>query len=176
LTINIDGNAYSVLELQHVKPGKGAAFVRTKLKNLKTGMLIEKTFRSEDKIEEAFIQEKKLQFLYSASDMCYFLDQENFEEVIIPKENISKQVKFIKDNLELSAYFYENELLNINLPTFITLKVVHTESGLKGDTAKSAMKSAQLETGLVIQVPLFINVGDVIKVDTRTSNYVERVS
>jgi elongation factor P len=174
LTILVDEDIYQVLEYQPVKPGKGAAFVRTKLRNLKTGNVQERTFRGDEKIEEAFIEERKLQYLYASGDAYHFMDQNNFEEISIPKEILGDKTNFLKDNLDVSANFYKNEVLNINLPNFIEFKIVYTELGVKGDTAKSGTKPAKIETGAIIQVPLFINTGDRIKVDTRTKEYIER--
>lgn len=174
LTILVDEQAWLVIETQHVKPGKGAAFVRAKLRNLKNSSIQEKTFRGDEKIEEAYVEERKLQYQYSSGQIYHFMDQDNFEEVIIPEENMGEKKKFLKDNLEVSAYFYKNEILNVSLPNFIEVTVVHTEPGIKGDTAKSGTKPAQIETGASIQVPLFINSGDRIKVDTRSGGYIER--
>ena len=175
LTILVDGDIYQVIEYQHVKPGKGGAFVRTKLRNLRNGNVQEKTFRGDEKIEEAFIEERKLQYQYESGGIYHFVDQENFEEITIAKEYLGDKIKFLKDNLEVNAYFYKHETLNINLPNFIEVKIIHTECGIKGDTAKSGTKPAKIETGATIQVPLFIDIGDKIKVDTRTGDYVERV-
>jgi len=175
LTILSDDQACLVIDTQHVKPGKGAAFVRVKLKNLKNGSILEKTFRGDEKIEPAFIDDRKLQYLYNSGSVYHFMDQDNFEEIGLTEEIIQDKKKFLKDNLEVTAYFYKNEILNINLPNFIEFKVTHTEPGIKGDTAKSGTKAAQIETGAIIQVPLFINIGDMVKVDTRTGEYVERV-
>ena len=175
VTILVDGDVYVVVETQHVKPGKGAAFVRAKLRNLKNSNIQEKTFRGDDKIEEAYVEERKLQYQYTSGNMFHFMDQNNFEEIDVSADNIGDKKKFLKDNLELSGYFYKNETLNINLPTFIQFTIMHTEPGIKGDTAKSGTKTAEVETGAVVQVPLFINVGDKIKVDTRTGDYIERV-
>jgi len=174
LTILVDGDIYQVIEYQHVKPGKGGAFVRTKLRNLRSGNVQEKTFRGDEKIEEAFIEERKLQYLYESGGIYNFVDQENFEEITIAKEDLQDKIKFLKDNLEVNAYFYKDETLTINLPNFIEVKIIHTEPGIKGDTAKSGTKPAKIETGATIQVPLFIDIGDKIKVDTRTGEYVER--
>ena len=176
LTILLDGQIYMVMEYQHVKPGKGAAFVRTKLRNLKGGGILERTFKGDEKIEEAFIEERKLQYLYRSSKIYYFMDQENFEEINISEDILGENTKFLKEGLEVSSYSYKGEILNVLLPTFIELKVAHTEPGLKGDTAKSTNKSATVETGAIIAVPLFIEVGDVIKIDTRSGEYVERVN
>ena len=174
LTILIDGDVYLVIETQHVKPGKGAAFVRVKLRNLKNNSIQEKTFRGDEKIEEAFVEERKLQYQYSSGGMFHFMDQENYEEVAIPEVVLGDKKKFLKDNIDASGYFYKNDPLNVSLPNFVEFKIVHTEPGIKGDTAKSGTKPAEIETGATVQVPLFINVGDAIKVDTRTGEYVER--
>lgn len=175
LTILVDDEAYLVIETQHVKPGKGAAFVRAKLRNLKNSSIQEKTFRGDEKIESAFVEERKLQYLYASGSIYHFMDQDNFEEIAISQDNLGDKRKFLKDNLEVMGYFYKNETLNINLPNFIEFKIIHTEPGIKGDTAKSGTKPAQIETGATIQVPLFIDTGDKIKVDTRTGEYIERV-
>ncbi len=174
LTVLVDGDVYQVVELQHVKPGKGAAFVRAKLRDLRNGGIQEKTWRGDEKIEEAFIDERKLQYLYSSGDVYHFMDQDNFEEISISEETLGDKKKFLKDNLEAAACFYKNEILNINLPNFIEFKIIHTEPGIKGDTAKSGTKPAEIDTGAIVQVPLFIDTGDKIKVDTRTGDYVER--
>lgn len=176
VTILVEGDVYMVIETQHVKPGKGAAFVRAKMRNLKTGNIQDRTFRGDEKIEEAYVEEKKLQYSYASGNMYHFIDQESFEEVAISEDYIEDKKKFLKDNLEVLGYFYKNETLNINLPNFIEVTITHTEPGIKGDTAKSGTKPAEIETGAAIQVPLFINAGDKIKVDTRTGGYVERIA
>ena len=176
LTVLIDGQIFAVLAYQHVKPGKGAAFVRTKLRNLKSGSVLEKTFKGEEKIEEDFVEERKLRFLYRSDKLYYFMDEETFEEVSISEDILGQNSKFLKDNIQINAYSYEREILSVVLPTFIELKILHTEPGLRGDTAKTAMKQATVETGATISVPLFIKNGDVIKLDTRSQEYVERVS
>lgn len=176
LTILVEGDVYLVLETQHVKPGKGAAFVRVKLRNLKNAGVQEKTFRGDEKIQEAFVEERKLQYSYNSGGLYHFMDQENYEEVTIAEEILGDKGKFLKDNLELNAYFYKNEIQNVILPNFIEVKVTHTEPGIKGDTAKGSNKAATIETGANIQVPLFINAGDKIKVDTRTGEYIERIA
>jgi len=174
VTILVEEQVYMVIETQHVKPGKGAAFVRAKLRNLRNGGIQEKTFRGDEKIDEAFIEERKLQYQYSSGNMFHFMDQDNYEEIAISEDNIGDKSKFLKDNLEVLGFFYKDETLNINLPNIIEFKITHTEPGIKGDTAKSGTKPAEIETGATIQVPLFINTGDTIKVDTRTGEYVER--
>lgn len=175
VTIFIDGQVYMVVEAQHVKPGKGAAFVRAKLKNMKNSSIEEMTFRGDEKIESAFVEERKLQYQYNAGHIYHFMDQENFENIAIFEDNIGDKKKFLKDALETMGYFYKDEILNINLPNFIEFKITHTEPGIKGDTVKSGTKPAQIETGATVQVPLFINTADTIKIDTRTGEYVERV-
>lgn len=174
VTILVDAEVYIVIDTQHVKPGKGAAFVRAKLRNLKNASIQEKTFRGDEKIEEAFVEERRLQYQYASGNLLHFMDQDNFEEITVSQDNLGDKKKFLKDNLEVTGYFYKNEILNISLPNFIEFKVVHTEPGIKGDTAKSGTKPAEIETGAAVQVPLFINLGDRIKVDTRTGEYVER--
>jgi len=174
LTVLVDDIVWLVLECQHVKPGKGAAFVRAKMRNMKNASVQEKTFRGDEKIEEAYVEERKLQYQYTSGSMYHFMDQETFEEIAISVDNMGDKIKFLKDNLEVSAYFYKDEVLMVNLPNFIEFEITETEPGIKGDTAKSGTKPATVETGAVIQVPLFINVGDRIKVDTRTGTYIER--
>ncbi|MDP8259691.1 MAG: elongation factor P [Candidatus Gygaella obscura] len=174
LTIELNGAPYVIISADHIKPGKGAAFTRVKIKNLKTGAVLERTYRANDKIQEAYIDEKKLQFLYSQDDIFYFMDNDTFEEVHIEKDSFDGEEKFLKDNLDVSGYFYQEKLVKINLPNFIVFEIKTTEPGIKGDTAKSATKPAEIETGAIINVPLFINQGDKIKVDTRTASYIER--
>lgn len=175
VTVLVDDQVYVVVDTEHVKPGKGSAFVRAKMRNLKNGSIQERTFRGDEKIAEAFVEERKLQYQYSSGSLFYFMDQDNFEEITISEENLGEKKKFLKDNIEVSGYFYKNETLNVSLPNFIEFTIMHTEPGIKGDTAKSGTKSATIETGATIQVPLFIDTGDRIKVDTRSESYVERV-
>ncbi|MBU4345812.1 MAG: elongation factor P [Candidatus Omnitrophica bacterium] len=176
LTILLDTKVYQVVEYQHVKPGKGSAFVRTKLRDLKNGGIQEVTFRGEQKIEEAFVEQRKLQYLYRSGDMFHFMDQSNFEEIAVSGDFLDDKVKFLKDNLEVLSSFYKNEILNIILPNFIEFEITHTEPGIRGDTARSGFKPAEIETHATVQVPLFIGIGDKIKIDTRTGDYIERVS
>lgn len=176
VTVLVDSEVWIVVDTQHVKPGKGAAFVRAKLRNLKNSSIQEKTFRGDEKVEQAFVEERKLQYQYCAGSMFHFMDQENFEEVAIPEGAVGNKKRFLKDNLEVAGYFYKGQTLNISLPFFIEFTIAHTEPGIKGDTAKSGTKPAEIETGAIIQVPLFINVGDRIKIDTRSGEYIERVS
>jgi elongation factor P len=175
LTVLVDNIVWLVIDTQHVKPGKGAAFVRAKLRNLKNSSVQEKTFRGDEKIDEAFVEERKLQYLYSSGDLYHFMDQETYEEIAIAKDTLADQAKFLKDNLDVAAHYYKDDVLNVNLPNFIEFTIINTEPGIKGDTAKSGTKPAEIDTGATIQVPLFVNPGDKIKVDTRTGTYVERV-
>jgi len=177
VTILVDDDVYVVLDAQHVKPGKGAAFVRARLRNMKSNNVQEKTFRGDEKIEQAFVEERELQYQYSSGGLFHFMDTENFEEVAIPEETVGDSAKLLKDNLEIQGYFYKGQTLSVTLPNFIEFNIVETEPGIKGDSSKSGTKPAKVDTGATIQVPLFINIGDKIKVDTRTGGtYVERVS
>jgi elongation factor P len=174
VTIDIDGTPYMVVSVDHVKPGKGSAFARTKLRNLKIETIIDKTFKSDDKLKEAFIDERKLQYSYHAGGFYHFLDASTYEDTPIEIEKLRHMEKFLKDNLEISALYYENELLTIRLPNFVVYRITETEPGIKGDTSKSGTKPATLESGAVIQVPLFVDVNTLVKVDTRTGTYIER--
>lgn len=176
LTVIVDNIVYVVVEFHHVKPGKGAAFVRVKLRNIKNGNMQEMTFRGDEKIEEAYIEERKLQYQYVSGSLYYLMDQDNFEEITISEEAMGDRTKFLLDNIQVTACFFKNEVLTVNLPNFIEVEIKHTEPGIKGDTAKSGTKPAEIETGATVQVPLFIEIGDVIKVDTRSGGYVERVT
>ncbi|MGE4358042.1 MAG: elongation factor P [Candidatus Omnitrophota bacterium] len=175
LTLLIEGEVYSIVEYEHVKPGKGSAFVRTKLRNLKTKAVIERTYRAGEKFEEAFVEEKKLTFLYRSGDFFYFMDEETYEQKALTKEDLRDSINYIKENTPVTVSYFNNEIISVNPPTFVELKVIYTEPGMKGDTAKSTYKPATLETGYTIQVPLFIQNGDIIKVDTRTGEYVARI-
>ena len=176
VTILVDGIVYVVVDAQHVKPGKGAAFVRAKLRDMKTSNIQEKTFRGEEKIDQAYVEERKLQYQYNAGQLYHFMDQDNYEEIVVSEDSIGDNAKFLKDNIEVIGCFYKDGVLSVNLPNFIEVEITDTEPGIKGDTAKSGTKPAQIETGASIQVPLFIDVGDRIKVDTRSGQYVERVN
>jgi len=175
IAVLIGGNLYTIVSFQHVKPGKGGAFVRTKLKNMATGGVIDKTFRAGEKVQDAFLEEKKLQYLYRSGNEFHFMDASNYEQTTLDKAHVGEGADFLKEGLEVSARFYKHKLLEVVLPTFIKLKVVTTEPGVRGDTAKQAMKPAKLETGKTISVPLFIKESDIIKIDTRTGRYAERV-
>jgi elongation factor P len=166
---------FVVRGFQHVKPGKGGAFIKAKLRNIKKNIIIEKTFRAGEKLEDVFIDKRKMQYLYSEGETSVFMDVENYEQESIPNEFIEEEMKFLKEGEEVGVSFYEEEIISVELPTFIEVKVTHTEPGLRGDTATATFKPADIETGAKIQVPLFVNEGDVLKVDTRTGEYIERV-
>lgn len=172
--INMNGALCVVVDSQHIKPGKGGAFVKTKVKNLKNNTIVEKTLRPEDTFELAHIVEKKIQFMYQDGSDYHFIDQDTFEQFALDKTALGDSVKFIKEDMVIGGSAYNGHIIAINLPPFVALKVAHTEPGIKGDTAKSSGKPATMETGLVIRVPLFINGGDIIRVDTRTGEYVGR--
>lgn len=175
ITFEQDGNVYQVVEFQHVKPGKGAAFVRTKLKNAITGAVVEKTFRPTEKFENAFIERKDMEYSYNDGDIYYFMDQETFDMLPIGKDQIGDALKFVKENMTCKILSYKGNVFGIEPPTFVELAITETEPGFKGDTATGATKPATLETGAVIQVPLFVDGSDIIRVDTRTGEYMERV-
>ena len=174
MTIKVDGNIYTVIEFQHVKPGKGAAFVRTKLKNIRTGATIEITFNSATKVETAHIEKKPMQFLYAQGDEYVFMNMNDYSQVEINKENIKDDIKYLKENLEVDIAFYEGEMLGLYLPDKIEMEVIATEPGAKGNTTSSAMKDATLETGYVIKVPLFINEHEKVLISTKDGKYVSR--
>jgi len=175
LTVEIDGELFQIIDFQHVKPGKGAAFVRTKLKNLLSGSIVEKTFRAGEKIAKAHVERKQMQYLYNDGDLYYFMDTDTFEQLPIGKDVVEDEKKFLKDNMVLDIAMHGSTIIGIELPNFVELEVTETEPGIKGDTATGATKNAIVETGAIVQVPLFINVGDVLRVDTRTGGYMTRV-
>ena len=176
VTFEMDGKLYVVVSYQHIKPGKGSAFVRVKIKNLDSGNIIEKTFRPEEKFKKAFLEKKKVQYLYRESKNYVFMDLETYEQLSLSPDEVGNAANFLKDNLELTIVSYKGRPVSVALPTFVELKVAHAEPGVKGDTATTAMKTAVLETGYKLNVPLFVNEGDIIKVDTRTGEYLERVN
>ena len=171
MTIKVEGNIYTIIEFQHVKPGKGAAFVRTKLKNLRTGSTIEYTFNSGVKCETARIERKPMQFLYESGDVYTFMNMQDYSQVELSKDVIGDDVKYLKENQDLDITFYEGEVLGLSLPDKIELKVTMTEPGVKGNTTSSASKDATLETGYQIRVPLFINEGESVIVSTKDGKY-----
>lgn len=174
LTVQYEGNIYSVLDSQHVKPGKGAAIVKAKLKNLRTGSISEYTFNAGVKVEAARIEKKPMQFLYSMNDTYYFMNMNDYEQIELSKSIIGDDAKFLKENLDVDIIFFEGEMLGMNLPDKIAMKVTHTEPGVKGNTTGSAMKDATLESGLVIKVPMFIDQDEVILISSKDGKYVSR--
>ncbi len=175
LYIKLDGELFVVEDFQHIKPGKGGAFVRTRLRNLRLDTVLERTFREIEKIEDVFVEQKRLLYQYHSGSTYHFMDQESYEEIAVDKKALGHTAGYLKDNSQITAAVYDGKIVNIEPALFAELKVVSSEPGMKGDTAKSGTKPAELETGITIQVPLFINNGDTIKVDTRTGQYVERV-
>lgn len=175
LSISFDNEIYTIVEFQHVKPGKGGAFVRSKLKNVRNGAVIEKTWRAGEKMDQAILQRYPLQFSYEQDGDYYFMDTDSYELLPVSKEKIGDGVKYLKEGLEVQALSHNEELINVELPFTIEAEVVETDPGVKGDTASGGSKPATIEGGAVVQVPFFINVGDKVKVDTRTGDYLERV-
>lgn len=176
LTIEVDGEIFQVLESMHVKPGKGQAFVRTRLRNLRTGAVVSRNFRAGEKVPRAHVEGRDMQYLYNAGEDYFFMDVENFEQIPISREVLGDAVKFLKENMVIRVSSYASEIIGVDLPAAVELVVSRTDPGLKGDTASGGSKPATLETGAVVQVPLFINAGDVVKVNTRTGEYITRVS
>ena len=175
LKIEIDGEPFVMTYFQHVKPGKGGAFVRTKIKNLRTGRVLDKTFRSGEKVDEAEVEDKRMQYLYQDGDQLVFMDQDTYDQIPFSTEQVGDALKYLKENLDVDVMFWKNKPINIELPSFVEFVVTQCDPGLKGDTASGATKPATLETGAVVQVPLFIKEGEKIRVDTRSGVYVERV-
>ncbi|ANY71931.1 MULTISPECIES: elongation factor P [Paenibacillus] len=174
LTVEVDGDIFTVLDFQHVKPGKGAAFVRSKLKNLRNGNTVEKTFRAGETIGRAQIDNRGVQYLYASGQEHVFMDNETYDQFSLTSEQLEWELNFLKENMNVNIISYQGEILGINLPNSVELKVVETEPGIKGNTATGATKNAKVETGLNVQVPLFINEGDVLLIDTREGKYISR--
>ena len=174
ITFEMDGNVYSIIEFQHVKPGKGAAFVRTKIRNVITGSVVEKTFNPNDKYPTAFIDRKDMQYLYNDGELYYFMDQETYEQVPLMQEQVEEAMKYLRENDEATIKFYKGNAFLVEAPNFVYLKVIETEPGVKGNTATNVTKAATVETGAVIQVPIFIEEGEIIQIDTRTGEYLGR--
>ena len=174
LTIELDGDVWQVMEFQHVKPGKGAAFVRSKLRNLRNGNIQEKTFRAGEKVPRAHVETRQMQYLYESGGEYTFMDNETYEQVSLPRERLEREIKFLKENMNVNLVIYKGETIGIQLPNTVELEVVETEPGIKGDTATGGSKPAKLETGLVVQVPLFVQEGDRLIIDTRSGEYVSR--
>ncbi len=176
LRITLDGEPFTIIYFQHVKPGKGGAFVRTKVKNLKNGRIHDRRFRSGEKIEEADVEDRKMQYLYQDGEQLVFMDTETYDQIPFSIEQVGDARKYLKENLDVDVLFWRGNPINIELPPFVIAEVSECEPGMKGDTASGATKPATLETGAVVQVPLFIKQGESIRVDTRTGAYVERVA
>ena len=174
ITFELDGNVVQVIEFQHGKPGKGAAFVRTKYKNVITGAVVERSFNPTDKYPTAYIERKDMQYLYSDGDLYYFMDMETYEQQPIDSSKLGPAFQFVKENMEVKVLSYKGNVFGVEPPNFVELEVTETDPGFKGDTATNATKPATLETGAEIKVPLFINQGDMIRIDTRTGEYMER--
>ncbi len=174
VTFEMDGNVYQIIEFQHVKPGKGAAFVRTKVRNVIAGSVVEKTFSPTDKFPTAYVERKEMEYSYSDGDLYYFMDPESFELVPIGADVLSDSFKFVKENMVCRVMSYKGKVFGVEAPNFVELQVTQTDPGFKGDTATNATKPATLETGAEIRVPLFIDEGEMIRVDTRTGEYMER--
>lgn len=175
VTFEMDGDVYVVVDFQHVKPGKGSAFVRTKIRNIKSGSTIERTFNPSDKFPKAHIETKEMQYLYNDGELYYFMDQETYDQIPLNYAQVEDAVKFLKENMTATIKFHKGEAFSVAAPFFVELEVTETEPGFKGDTAQGATKPATVETGAQINVPLFVEVGDVIRIDTRTEEYMERV-
>lgn len=175
LTLEIDGNVYQVIEFQHVKPGKGAAFVRTKLKNIKSGGVVEKTFRPTEKYPQAHIERSDMQYLYNDGDLFYFMNVETFDQTGLSADQVGDALKFVKENDMVKMLSHQGQVFAIEPPLFVELVITSTEPGFKGDTATGASKPAVVETGATVYVPLFVNEGETIQIDTRTGEYMKRV-
>jgi elongation factor P len=175
LKIELDGKPFTVIEFLHVKPGKGGAFVRTKLKNMITGQVLEKTFRAGEKVTPPNIQEKGMQYLYQNKGEFCFMDTENFEQIFLSVEQLKENRLFLKENTNVKVLIYNDRIMDVELPNFVDLEVAQTEPGIKGNTVTGGGKPATLESGGVIQVPLFVNIGDTVRIDTRSKEYIERV-
>jgi len=175
LKIEIDGEPYVIVEFQHVKPGKGGAFVRTKFKSLKSGNVTDKTFRAGEKVDVPNLEEKTMQYLYAADKDRVFMDTSTYEQVSMNEKQLGDSINYLKENMEIKVLYHKGQPINIDVPMFVELAIAKTDPGVRGDTASGGSKPATLESGAVIKVPLYLNEGDVIKVDTRTGTFIERV-
>lgn len=175
MTILVDGEIYLLTECQQVKPGKGSAFVRTRMKNVRTGAVIDRTFKASDRVDEVRVERRQVQYQYNDGDYYYMMDLASYEQIPVPKSLLGDVILFLKENLTLNLLMTDHEIIGVEMPFFVELRVVATDPGMRGDTATGGTKPATFETGAVVQVPLFINVGDTLKLDTRTKTYVERV-
>ncbi len=174
ITIELDGGVWNIVDFQHVKPGKGAAFVRTRIKNIMTGAVLERTFNPTDKMPRAIVETKEMQYLYSDGDLYYFMDNETYEQMPLNHDIVEDAINFVKENSSVTVKFFKGAAFSVDAPNFVELQVVATELGARGDTATNVTKPATLETGYVVSVPLFINQGEMIRIDTRTGEYMER--
>ncbi len=175
LKIVFNGDPYEIIDFQHVKMGRGGAIVRTKMKNLKTGYVMENTFRSGEKVEKPELESRNMQYLYSSEEGYVFMDNENYEQITVATDLMGDATNWLIENMNVSVNFFQGKVIGVEIPTFVELKVVETVPGIKGDTVSGGGKPAKVETGATVTVPLFVNEGDVIKIDTRTGTYIERV-
>lgn len=175
LKIEIDGEPYVIVEFQHVKPGKGGAFVRTKIKSLRTGNVIDRTYRSGEKVDVPQLEEKTMQYLYAADKDRVFMDTTSYEQVSMNEQQLGDSINYLKENMEIKVLYFKNRPINIDVPMFVELAIAETEPGVRGDTASGGSKPATLETGAVVKVPFYLNEGDIVKIDTRTGTFIERV-
>lgn len=173
-TVELEGDAWNVVEFQHVKPGKGAAFVRTKLKNVKSGSVVEKTFRAGEKVAKANLEKKEMQYTYESDGEYFLMDLSTFDTIPVPAEKLGDATKWLKEDMKVELLYFQGQIVGVSIPNFVELKVVDTPPGVKGDTASGGGKPATVETGAVVQVPFFVNVDDVIRIDTRTGEYLDR--
>jgi elongation factor P len=174
INIEWDGGVWNIVDFQHVKPGKGAAFVRTKIKNVMTGAVVERSFNPTDKMPKAIIETKEMQYVYNDGDLYYFMDVETYEQLPLNHDQVEDAIPYVKEGTNVTVRFFKGQAFSVEAPNFVVLEVTDTEPGFKGDTASNTYKPAKLETGYSLQVPLFINTGDMIRVDTRTGEYMER--
>ena len=174
ITVEWDGGVWTIVDFQHVKPGKGAAFVRTKIKNVMTGAVVERSFNPTDKMPKAIIETKEMQYVYNDGDLYYFMDNETYEQLPLNHDQVEDAIPFVKEGTNVTVRFFKGSAFSVEAPNFVDLKVIHTEPGFKGDTASNTTKPATVETGLTLNVPLFVEIGDVLRIDTRTGEYMSR--
>ena len=174
ITVEMDNGVWTIVDFQHVKPGKGAAFVRTRIKNVMTGAVLERTFNPTDKMPKAIIETKELEYLYNDGELYYFMDPETYEQMPLTEDKVEDAIRFMKENTVATVRFFKGEAFSVEAPNFVELTVTETEPGFKGDTASNTTKPATVETGYTLQVPLFVNTGDVLRIDTRTGEYMSR--
>ncbi len=175
ITFEMEGNVYQVIDFQHVKPGKGAAFVRTKIKDIMNGGIKDISFNPNDKYPKAHIETKEMEYLYTDGELYHFMDTETYDQIPLEFEQVEDAIKYIKENEKVVVRFYKEKAFDVQAPNFVELEVTHTEPGIKGDTSTGSTKPATVETGAIVQVPLFVNTGDTLKIDTRTHDYISRV-